>query len=446
MISNYLKLAWRILSRRKFFTFISLFGISFTLGILMTTLSFLQSELGTNAPLSKKNDFIYMDFIALEKSFYDTLTIVDTVMKDGIAVYDTTYKYDEVGTATNQSEFNHNIIQEYLTDLSAAEEMTMFSSSNEYNVFVNGVKLSIDILLSDANYLKIFDHPILEGRVFDEQEVENGEQVIVIANKLAAEYFGRDKEVVGEEMFIDGKTYKVIGVFEHKGKIVPFVSPDAVSPYTTRDFSTVDNFYFDSFETMYVKKKGVDASILKEEIKARAANIPLDHPDNKYDYTEVVLKPKTYNEMYAQAIYYESEPEKSYGIMKWVLIGLMTFFTVLPTLNLINLNVSRILDRSSEIGVRKAFGAHDGNIIMQFIIENIVQTILGGLIGFLIAFGLIKIINSGGYLGSSVLTFNAKFFVYSIIVTLVFGILSGFLPAYKMSRLQIVKALKENKL
>jgi len=52
MLSNYIKLAWRVLGRKKFFTFISLFGISFTLGILMVILSFLQGELGTDAPLA----------------------------------------------------------------------------------------------------------------------------------------------------------------------------------------------------------------------------------------------------------------------------------------------------------------------------------------------------------------------------------------------------------
>ena len=445
MLTNYLKLAWRILARRKFFTFISLFGISFTLGILMVVLSFLQSELGTNAPLSNKNDFVYLEQIRLARTYYDTITVIDTIFDSGVEVFDTTYEYKQTGTGMSQTEMNNGIVDNYLRELPSIADMTMFNASNTHDVYVDGVKVTLDILLTDARYWSVFNHEVIEGRFFDKDDVENGSRVIVISTETAQNYFGRQDKVVDEEMLIDGKTYKVIGLYQHKGKIIPYVSPDAVSPYTTMDMSRLDNYYFGPFEVMYIAKPNATKN-LKEEIITAGTLIPTDHPDNENDFNEVVFKPTTYNEMYAQGVYYEDEAEKSLSIMKMILLGLLIFFTVLPTLNLINLNVSRIMDRSSEIGVRKAFGAHQGNIVSQFIVENIVQTVLGGLIGFGIAVLLISIINSGGYLGKSVLTFNAKFFIYSFIGTLVFGVLSGFLPAYRMSKLQIVNALKENKL
>ena len=102
------------------------------------------------------------------------------------------------------------------------------------------------------------------------------------------------------------------------------------------------------------------------------------------------------------------------------------------------------MERSSEIGVRKAFGAHQGNILSQFIIENIIQTLLGGILGLGLALLLINVVNKGGHLGDVVLTLSPKFFLYSFLATLLFGVLSGLLPAYRMSKLQIVNALKEN--
>lgn len=446
MLSNYLKLAWRILGRRKFFTVISLFGISFTLGLLMVTLSFLQTELGANEPLSNKSDLVYLEQIRLARTYFDTITTIDTVLQSGIAVYDTTFTYKESGTAMSQTEISNTVVDDYLQNMPSAKDMTMFSTANTNDVYINGVKLTLDILLADASYWSIFDHKPIEGRFFDDTEVEDASHVIVISTKTAENYFGRQSSVVDEEMFIDGKTYRVIGMYQDNEKIIEYVSPDAVKPYTTMNMATLNNFYFGPFEVMYLLNNGAMAKTLKAEIKEAATKIPLDHPDNEYDFKDVVLEPKTYNEMYAQGIYYEDDPEKSYGIMKWILIGLLTFFTLLPTLNLINLNVSRIMDRSSEIGVRKAFGAHQGNIITQFIVENIVQTILGGILGFFIAWILITVINKGGYLGTSELILNAKFFIFSFIATLFFGVISGFLPAYKMSKLQIVNALKENKL
>lgn len=446
MFSNYIKLAWRVLARRKFFTFISLFGISFTLGILMTLISFLQSELGSSAPLTHIDDIVTVRQITMETSYFDTLTIVDTIIENGAAVYDTTYEYKSAGSSMSQSSFSKNIIQSYLSDIPSARKVTMFNGGSTYDLYVNGVKLSLQVMMADANYWEAFDHPMLEGRAFDENDVESEAQVIVISTLTSEKYFGRKNNVVDEEIEIDGRVYRVIGLFEHKGKIMPFVSPDAVAPYTTAGISQYEDFYFGSYRLVYLRKPGADLETLKEEIREQANIIPLDHPDNEGNFTTVKLRPATYNEMYAQGVYYQQEPEKSHSVMRWVLISLLLFFTILPTLNLINLNVSRVMDRSSEIGVRKAFGAHQGNIITQFITENIVQTILGGIIGFGIAWVLISIINNGGYLGKSILTFNFKFFLYSFIATLIFGVLSGFLPALKMSRLPIVNALKENKL
>lgn len=447
MLSNYLKLAWRILSRRKFFTFISLFGISFTLGILMTALSFMQSELGKNTPLGNKDDIVQATQIKLQRTYFDTITIIDTVYNAGTEVYDTTFEFKESGTGASQTEMSQNIVDNYLRGLESAADMTMFNSSNYHDVYVNGVKVSLSIMLADERYWNVFDHQIIDGRSFDKTDVTNAAQVIVISTKTAQDYFGREENVVDEEMFVDGKTYKVIGVYPNKGKIIPYVSPDAVSPYTSMEDSNEDNFYFGSYEVIFLAKPGAIKQ-LKDEINHAASLIPVDHPDNEYDFKEAVFKPVTYNEMYAAGVLNvdNDEGEKSLSTMKMVLLGLFLFFTLLPTLNLINLNVSRIMDRSSEIGVRKAFGAHRGNIIMQFIVENIVQTLLGGLIGLGIAGVLIGIINKGGYLGESILEFNTKFFLYSFIVTLIFGVLSGFLPAYRMSKLQIVNALKENKL
>lgn len=446
MINNYIKLALRGLSRRKFLTFISLFGISFTLGILMVVLSFLQSELGSNAPLTYKDDLMYVSHIRLKKTYYDTITTVDTVMVNGIMVLDTTFETKSKGTGESNSTINSDLALKLFSDLNTAKHVTVFDASSKSDVFINSVKLQISIMYSNAAYWDIFEHPMLEGRSFSKTDVENKNQVLVISTKLAEDYFGRPNNVIGEEMVIDEKRFKVIGLYEHKGKVISFVSPDAVTPYTNANLDEQINIYFGSFSVIVQKKENIDDEDVKSEIKALASLVPLDHPDNKYNYNEVQFEPETYYEMFASGVYYDRDSAKSLRIMKYVLGGLLIFFVLLPTLNLINLNVSRIMHRSSEIGVRKAFGAHNGNIIIQFIIENIVQTFIGGLLGLILAVVLINLLNNVGYMDDAVLEMNYKFFAYSFIATLLFGILSGFLPALRMSRLHIVNALKQAKL
>ncbi|HUR10143.1 MAG TPA: FtsX-like permease family protein, partial [Flavitalea sp.] len=117
-------------------------------------------------------------------------------------------------------------------------------------------------------------------------------------------------------------------------------------------------------------------------------------------------------------------------------------FLLLPTLNLVNINISRIMERSSEIGVRKAFGASSRTLVLQFIVENIILTFLGGLIGIVLAVILITIFNTSGIIPNATLSVNLVVLFCTVLACLVFGFISGVYPAWRMSRMQVVSALK----
>jgi putative ABC transport system permease protein len=120
----------------------------------------------------------------------------------------------------------------------------------------------------------------------------------------------------------------------------------------------------------------------------------------------------------------------------------MALFMLLPALSLVNINSSRIRERSSEIGVRKAFGATSGALVRQFLVENIFLTLLGGVLGLALAAGALHLINRSGLIAYTEFGLNGRVFGGAVLAVLVFGILSGVYPAYKMSKLQAVKALK----
>jgi len=140
MITNYLKLAWRVLARRKFFTFITLFGISFTLGILMVFLSFLQSELGTNPPLGNKDDFISIEQIRLSRMHTDTIPVVDSTMLEGKMVYDTiSFEYKERSSGDSNSEINCQLVEKFVCNMPSAKYTTIYNSDYINDVFVNWI-------------------------------------------------------------------------------------------------------------------------------------------------------------------------------------------------------------------------------------------------------------------------------------------------------------------
>jgi putative ABC transport system permease protein len=115
---------------------------------------------------------------------------------------------------------------------------------------------------------------------------------------------------------------------------------------------------------------------------------------------------------------------------------------LLPTLNLVNINITRIMERSSEIGVRKAFGASSKTLVYQFIVENIILTLLGGLIGLILSFIAIKLINSENFISNLELSINFTVLGIGLLVCLIFGLISGVYPAWRMSKLNVVTALK----
>jgi putative ABC transport system permease protein len=102
------------------------------------------------------------------------------------------------------------------------------------------------------------------------------------------------------------------------------------------------------------------------------------------------------------------------------------------------------MERSSEIGVRKAFGASSRTLVGQFIVENMILTVLGGILGVLLSLLIISVLNSSNLITHMNLTINLAVLGYSLLACLMFGLISGVYPAWRMSKLNVVTALKAN--
>ncbi len=441
MIKNYIILAWRVLSRKKFFTFITLFGISFTLMVIMLLTSFLQTEFSQKAPLKNLDKLLFFEQITLKKIHLDTVTQIDTSYIDQVAQYDTTYTTKETGTDMSRSGFGEEILQEQFTKLESVEKSTIYNSTALFDIFQNNNKISVSVNYCDPNFWEIFNFDFIEGRPFNASEMSQELPVMVINSEFCKKYFGRTQNVLGEEIKLEGKQFQVIGVVHKPNVSMEAVNSYAFVPYTVFPKNPNDTYFFGGYQMTFLTANGLDKT--RKEMDFVSSQISMD----KHDYYEVLeIVPKSYQESYAQNMLYNDDPTKSLRWMRIILFGLAGLFVTLPILNLINLNVSRIMDRSAEIGVRKAFGATKMEILTQFVFENVVQTIIGGIIGLGLTFIAIYLINDSQILGSVKLSIDLLFFIYSFIIIGIFGILSGLLPAYRMSKLQIVNALKSIKL
>ncbi len=444
MIFNYFKLAIKVLNRRKFFTFISLFGISFTLMILMTVTAFLETELGDHQPFKDKDKMVFIPMVKLELQRLDTTYQIDSSLQNGVMKYDTTTEERMVTPSVSVSSLGYNLVNNHLREVPGAENYTAYSFGYTFDVFINSNKLNLKVIYSDDRFWDVYNFDFLQGGPYHAQQLENQAQVAVISEKAAESYFGSTENIIGKEIEFDNKTYEVIGLIKNSHAPRHFVSADVYVPYTNMRQQTLDSKNFmGPFEVAFVSGSASGRQQIKDDLNHIASSIQMPNPEN---YNVLKLTGMTFNERYAHRLYFHENPQTSLKVMLGILAALLSLFFLLPTLNLINVNISRIMERSDEIGVRKAFGASQGTILFQFIFENVVLTLLGGVIGFVLAWILLTILNDSNVLGDTKLFFNFKVFFYSIVICIFFGILSGFIPAYRMSKVHIVNALKQNQL
>ncbi|HEX7829090.1 MAG TPA: FtsX-like permease family protein, partial [Thermoanaerobaculia bacterium] len=129
-------------------------------------------------------------------------------------------------------------------------------------------------------------------------------------------------------------------------------------------------------------------------------------------------------------------------VLKVILVLIALLFVTLPTMNLVSINLSRIMERASEIGVRKAFGASSRSLIGQFVVENVVLTLIGGAIGFVLSVLVLMGVSRLELVPYAVFDVNLRIFAYGVALSALFGVISGVYPAWRMSRMQPVNALR----
>lgn len=409
MLKSYLKIAWKVLLRRKFFTFISLFGISFTLMVLMVATSLFDHAFGPQMPERDTDQLLFVN------------TMREQVKEGYINSGPVSYHF-----------LNHNV-----RTLKTPEKVSINSMFFQVNSYINNRKLALDIKYTDRVFWGILDFNFIEGHSFSNQDVQSASRVAVINENTRDQYFGKTA-AIGKYIVVDQVKYKVVGVVENVPVLRVQSYADVWVPVTLKshEFSKpgLRGTYFATIKARHA----ADIPKIKEEYAAMMKKVEGQQAEKT---SKLFSFPDTSLEFFARNLLGEGK-ESGLGILYSIMAVLALLFMLLPAINLININISRIMERSSEIGVRKAFGASSATIIGQFVIENIFLTLLGGLLGFILSAGVLWLINDSGIIVYADLGLNLRVFAYGLLLCIVFGLISGVFPAYKMSRLQAVEALK----
>lgn len=443
MIKNYLTLALKVLRRKPLYTFISLFGISFTLMILMLITSMGDAMFGANKPISDMDRIVFLPTIERSRIYYDTTYTTDTILMDnGEIRYDSTEVIDEEGSSNSTGSVGYRMLDEHLRELENVATYTFLSSGANVDAYLDGRKVSLNSYYTDAGYWEVFDFDFLYGLPFGAADVEEENRVAVITERAAKDYFGQvSQAVLDQEMILGDENFRVIGIVARPLTDMEFIAGDVFVPITHADPRNLNSRELGGpFTAAFKAHMPGQVESIKNQIDYIAENFVM--PPEETDYDNVDLFNGTYLELTAGGIMQERDYDRAKLLLFLPIIILLLLFVALPLINLISLNVSRVYERKSEIAVRKAFGADSRDILYQFIFENLVLTFLGGAAGMALAYFVIRYVNANDLLGLVRLSFSFKVFLYFVIVILLFGLLSGLLPAYRMSRTNVANALR----
>ncbi len=203
-------------------------------------------------------------------------------------------------------------------------------------------------------------------------------------------------------------------------------------PYTVSKTDYKNKTYQGNFNAILLAASQTDVPKMKAEYDQIISRIPVE---NKKMYDHLYSHADNYITSYVDT---GNESQSGVTLVLTILGTFVFIFMLLPTLNLVNINITRIMERSSEIGVRKAFGASSRTLVYQFIVENIILTLLGGFIGLVLSFIVIQVLNSANLISNLQLSINFTVLLIGLLICLIFGLLSGVYPAWRMSKLNVI--------
>ncbi|WP_375435184.1 ABC transporter permease [uncultured Hymenobacter sp.] len=416
MLLSYLKIAWKVLLRRKFFTFISLFGISFTLLVLLVVFALFDHVAGAHAPDKRVDRMLFVNSLGHE------------MHNDG---------------GWMNSPVSIHFIDDYVRTMKTPELVGVTSSVRNATAFSNNHLMPLDVRYTDGNFWRVMDFDFLAGRGFTENEVKQAQLVCVLNEHIARAYFGTTTGVVGRIIEIDLKRFRVAGVVPNVSASHLYSYADVWVPYTlSRDYFK-DNRLAGEFIPLLLAPSTHEVAAMQDEFKQVMRRVQIPNPKEVkavYAYADPILAGITRQiQDYKPGV---GKGDNQLGRFYLIVTVLGLLFMLLPALNLVNLNVTRILERSSEIGVRKAFGASSHMLVGQFLVENVVLALLGGLLGLSLAAAVLAMLNDNHVIAYAQFTLSWRVFAWGMLLTLVFGLMSGVYPAWKMSRLNPVAALR----
>jgi putative ABC transport system permease protein len=409
MLKSHLKLAVKVLRRRPFFTAVSLLGVGLTLLVLTVATALFDHAFAPQSPEVRQDRTLLLFYLELKGE-----------------------------DARFRGWPGYRFLDRYARDLPGVERMSIASLPQGALSYREGDRVRSYLKRTDGEFWRILSFDFVEGGPFTDDDVAEARFVAVINESTRDRFFGGGP-AVGRTIELDEERYQVVGVVRDVPilRLVPFA--DVWVPLTAQRTDAWRDEIRGQMFGILLARSAADFPAIRAEMRARLPTVDLSGTG----FQAADAMPETAFQTFARILLARSPGDEGAAFQLFVLLlGLALAFMVLPALNLVNLGVSRALERASEIGVRRAFGASALQLVGQLVLENVVLALVGGLLALLVAEAVLRAVTAGGLIPYADLHVNLRVFLWGVGFAVVFGMLSGAWPAWRLARLHPVEALR----
>ena len=321
--------------------------------------------------------------------------------------------------------------------ISRIRSVTGIAPTNEnfVEIIAGNEKTTAVIHGSTPEYMTVYGFTMEAGQFFSEVNLARRDMVAVLGSKVAENLFGTD-DPVGKMVKIKDKRFTVIGVLASRGISSFGFSFDelAVTPittYQTRLFSNKTPSGADAVQSIVIQ---LSSSDVKDEVTAEI---------------KTLLRKRHHITAGENDDFAVVSPEQILGTFQTITLALTIFLGMIGAISLLvgsigimNIMLVTVTERTREIGLRKAIGAKRRDILMQFLLEAATLSLIGGIIGLVVAWLIsagISAIDFGGFRINA--TVSPVIVIVAVLVSVFIGIASGIYPAMRASRLNPIDAL-----
>lgn len=407
MIKNYLKIAWRNMLRNKVYTALNIAGLAAGMAVALLIGLWIYSQYAYDRFLPD-----YDQLYQVELNFY---------LSDQIQT--------QIGSALT-------MVEEFRKNYPEVKHASETDWGGQHSLVNGSTKLDPFGLTVGTDFLKMFPYPMLKGSI---NSVFSQPNSIVLTESVARALFG-ERDPINKTIRVDNKiNVTVTGVMKDLpanstlqfSYLLPYSLVEQMYPDAKKERTHWQNYSYPEYVEL---QPGANADAFENKIK----NIVQKHdPTNKI---EVILQPAKNWRLFTQF----KNGKATDGIIEYVrmfgIIGILVL--VIACINFVNLSTARAEKRAREVGVRKSIGSTRKDLIIQFLSESLLITLVAFAVSIIIVQLVLPSFNNITYGSISVPYTNVTFWEAMLVYVLLTGLLAGSRPAFYLSSFKPVKVLK----